>query len=153
VDAVNTAGLGLEIDTQGGNDKVEVIDSGLKGLSDIDTGSEDDIVLVSDVLIKLDGKLTVRTQAGNDNVTFSDLNADGDLALDTGFGNDFVDLFDVRAEEAFEINLSFGNDLLRFEQVIADVVTFDGGADTDAIIDSGDDFIELLLLKNIEIEV
>jgi hypothetical protein len=153
VDAVNTGGLGLDIDTQGGNDKVEIIDSGLKGLTDIDTGSEDDIVLINDVLIALGGKLTLRTQAGNDNVTLSDVNVDGDALIDTGLGNDFVDLFDVRADGQLEFNLGFGNDLLRFERVIAEVATFDGSFDTDALIDSGDNAIEQLLLKNFEIGV
>lgn len=152
VNANNTGGLALDIDTQGGNDKVEVIDGVMRGLVDIDTGSEDDIVNIEDILIGRNSEVRIRTQAGNDNVTVRE-SYFTDLDIDTGAGQDFVNLDDIFLEALLSVNLGADSDILQTERLRANSVELDGSFGTDALIDQGDNAVQSLIIRNFEIVV
>lgn len=153
VNAVNTGGLALEIDTQGGNDQLNIQDSVFRGLTDIDTGSEDDTLRFEDNFIFGGGNLVIRTQNGNDTVLLEDVVANSDLFLDTGFGDDFVDFGNVRVFDELDINLSFGNDAIVLEETVAKRAEIDGSVDTDVFFDLGDNDFGVLEIENFEIEL
>ena len=154
VEAKGTFGLALEIDTQGGNDTVEIIDSILKGLVDIDTGAEDDVVKITGTFVVAEGDVVIRTQNGDDLVDLLDVNFNEDVTIDTGFGDDKVQIRDLVGTKDLSILLGGGDDLLRLLAVNAEDADIDGGFNEfDALIDDGGNVFGVADIDNFELEI
>lgn len=152
VEATNTAGLALDIRTQGGNDQVRIINGNMLGFTSIDAGSEDDLLDIDRLFVQ-DADFEIRMQNGNDNVDIFNLVAHQDVLIDTGFGQDFVNLVDLLVINKLQVELGGDSDILQVEEITASSAEFDGGLGTDALIDQGDIAIKSLLKQNFEIEV
>ncbi|WP_425616156.1 hypothetical protein NA78x_006095 [Anatilimnocola sp. NA78] len=143
----------LEIDTQGGNDRVELIDGTFQGLVDIDTGTENDLVSIIDILISSDSDLRIRTQAGNDQVTIEDSLFDRTVDIETGAGQDVVLLEELRLNGELEVDMGTDNDILQIDEIIAASADLDGGLGTDALIDLDNSIFKAFDQDNFEIVV
>lgn len=111
------AGLGdftprIEIDTNGGNDFVRLVDSVFNGLADIDTGAENDTLEMTNVAVETLGDLKINTQAGNDFVKLDQVIVRDDLELKAGNGDDQVQILRSTVADILDVELGAGNDLL-----------------------------------------
>jgi hypothetical protein len=144
-------GQALEIDTNGGNDVIDIEFSRFNGSVDIDTGTEDDFVQMFFVEVENLGDLQIRAQAGDDEVALFDLAIADDLLIDAGNDEDLVTLVEVEAQDDINVQLGFGADTLQIFQLIGDEVELDGGGNIDTLLDAGENLARELDLDSFEI--
>ena len=126
--AVDVKG-GLTVNSQAGNDVLNIFDSRVAGATSLVTGSENDRVTLLNT--RFLNTLDLDTGSGDDSVDIGNISVTGKANLQTGSGNDAVTLKDS----------AFSSDL-----------TLDGGSGTgDSLMKSGNLFAKPVTIKGFEI--
>lgn len=135
-------------------DKVVLNGAIIPGQLTINTGADDDLVMVIDTVVGKanlksgspnTGGITVNTGLGNDTIYFNGLSSNHDINIDAGAGHDKVEMLNGAVIDKFMAELGDGDDLLTINSVNTRLqgtgkTRFSGGNGTDRLTMSGSPF-------------
>lgn len=149
--AIGSSSQALEIDSNGGNDDIDILFSEFRGLVDIDLGTENDTLDLQFVDVVNSADLVIRGQNGNDTIRLLAVEVADDLLIDAGNGDDLVAAVEVTAQDEIDILMGFGTDKLQIFSLIAADADLDGGPGTDTLEDAGENVFGIVDIDNFEV--
>ncbi|WP_425615574.1 hypothetical protein NA78x_005500 [Anatilimnocola sp. NA78] len=125
----------VAINTNGGDDLVQVLNSPLLGSVAANTGDGDDAIQV--IAVAIAQSLTLTSGAGADIIQIVAATVGGNAFIDTGFGEDLLQMVAVNVLYSLSVLLGDGNDTAQLTTVSAGYGYVYGQTGTDTFVDGG----------------